>query len=308
MAGAGRTLGRHPLSRRRARSGLGFVAPFVVMFVLFLVVPIGYSIYQSFIGVERSGPLGLGETTSVFVGFDNYVRALSDGNFIGSFRRVVLFGLVQVPIMIALATTLALLLDSASARGVRFFRASYFMPYGVPGVIASILWGFMYVPGISPLVDVLGAVGIDVNFLDRSTAMWSIGNILVWQFAGYNMLVIVAQLHSVNREIYESARVDGATGWQVVRHIKLPLIRPALVLTTVFSIIGTIQMFAEPEVLRPISTGITSNYTPNMNAFSQAFDNNNYGLAAAQAVIIAAVACVLAFTFLGVANRRGRRR
>lgn len=276
------------------------------MFALFLVVPIAYAIYQSLIGIERSGPLGLGEVRTVFVGLDNYTRALGDDGFVGSFRRVVLFGIVQVPVMIALATSLALLLDSASARGVKFFRATYFLPYGVPGVIASILWGFLYVPGISPLVDVLDSVGLEVDFLAGTTTLWSIANILIWQFAGYNMLVIVAQLHSINRDLYEAAHVDGASAWQVVRHIKLPLLRPALVLTAVFSIIGTLQLFAEPLVLRPLSTSISSDYTPNMSAYNQAFDGNNYGLAAAEAVIIALVAFVLSFGFLGIVNRRRR--
>lgn len=282
------------------------MTPFLAMFTLFLLVPIGYAVYQSFTGVQRTGPIGLSKVSTVFVGFDNYARALGDDNFISSFQRVVLFGIVQVPVMITLATVLALLLDSASARGVRFFRIAYFLPYGVPGVLASILWGFLYVPGISPLVKMLSGIGIDIDFLGGNTTLWSIANILIWQFAGYNMLIVVAQLHSINRDVYEAARVDGASGWQLVRHIKLPLLRPALVLTTVFSIIGTLQLFAEPLVLRPISTAITSSFTPNMSAYSQAFGNSNYGLAAAESVIIALVAFVLSFGFLRFANRRRR--
>jgi len=128
--------------------------------------------------------------------------------------------------------------------------------------------------------------------------LWSIVNIVTWEFAGYNMLVIIAQLQSIDASLYESAAIDGASGWKVARHIKLPLIRPALVLTTVFSIIGTLQLFSEPMILSPIATGITSHFTPNMSAYSEAFVNNNYHLAAAKAVLIALTALVLSFGFL----------
>lgn len=292
--------------RRRSLAPLGFLAPFVVLFALFFVVPIGYAVYQSLVAVRRSGPLGLGGTHEVFAGLDNYARALSDQAFTDSILRVLLFAVVQVPVMIVLATALALLLDSASARGVRFFRTAYFLPYGVPGVIASILWGFLYVPGVSPILDVTGALGLHVDLLGRSTVLWSIANIVTWEFAGYNMLVIVAQLKSIPGDLYEAARIDGAGGWQVVRYVKLPMLRPAIVLTTVFTIIGTLQLFAEPLILKPVSTSISSTYTPNLSAYNEAFVHNNYNLAAAESVLLALAACVLSFGFLRLVSRGER--
>ncbi|WP_454050580.1 carbohydrate ABC transporter permease [Cellulomonas sp. Marseille-Q8402] len=292
-------------SKRRGRAAAGFLAPFFVLYVAVFLLPIGYAIYQSLLTTVRTGPLGMGGSERVFAGLANYQAALSDSAFVDSLVRVGVFGLVQVPVMIGLATALALLLDSASARAVRFFRSAYFLPYGVPGVIASILWGFLYVPGVSPIVDVLGSLGIDVNFLGGSTVLWSILNIVTWQFAGYNVLIIVAQLKSVDADLYEAARIDGANAWQIVRRIKLPLIRPALVLTSVFTIIGSLQLFAEPLVLRPVSNAISMSYTPNLAAYTQAFVNNNYSLAAAQAVILALVACVLSFGFLKLVGRKG---
>ena len=283
------------------------LAPFATLFALFFVAPILYAMYQSTRKVDYFGAGGLGGRREVFAGLENYRTALTDGAFLDSLQRVLLFGVVQVPLMIALATTLALLLESGAARGARFFRAAYFLPYGVPGVIASILWGFLYVPGISPIVSVLGEVGLDVNFLGSGAVLWSIVNIVTWEFAGYNMLVIVAQLQSIDGSLYESAHMDGATGWQMARYIKLPLVRPALVLTTVFSIIGTLQLFSEPLILKTISTGITSDFTPNMSAYSEAFVNNNYHLAAAQSVIVAVIALVLSFGFLRIVKRRADR-
>jgi multiple sugar transport system permease protein len=293
-------------TRRSDRAAAaGFLAPFVLLFAAFFVLPIGYAVYQSLLKVERSGPLGLGGSSTVFAGLSNYRAALTDSTFLDSITRVLLFAAVQVPVMIALATVLALLLDAAAARGVRFFRSAYFLPYGVPGVIASILWGFLYVPGVSPIVDLLGSAGLTVNLLDSGSVLWAIANIVTWEFAGYNMLVIVAQLKSINSDLYEAARIDGADAWQVIRYVKLPLVRPAIVLTTVFTIIGTLQLFAEPLVLRPTSTAINTSYTPNLAAYTQAFVNNNYSLAAAQSVILAVAACVLSFGFLRLVGRKG---
>ncbi|MGP3924154.1 carbohydrate ABC transporter permease [Streptomyces sp. 8N616] len=292
---------------RNARAATGFLLPFLALFLLCFIAPIGYAIYQSLLKTERSGPLGLGGAAQeVFAGLDNYAHALQDSTFTSGFGRVLLFGAVQIPVMLALATTLALLLEAASARWVGLFRTAFFLPYGVPGVIASILWGFLYVPGISPFVEMGKSVGWDLDFLSSGTVLWSIANIVTWQYAGYNMLVLVAQLKAVPGELYEAARIDGASAWQVARHIKLPLIRPALVLTTVFSIIGTLQLFAEPLVLQPLSNAINSGYTPNLAAYNEAFKGNNQNIAAAEAVLLALVACALSFGFLRMVGRRGR--
>jgi multiple sugar transport system permease protein len=117
------------------------------------------------------------------------------------------------------------------------------------------------------------------------------------------MLVIVAQLKSIDPDLFEAAAIDGASAWQVVLRIKLPLIRPAVVLTTVFTIIGTIQLFGEPLILRPLTGSITSTYTPNLAAYNEAFNNNNYNLAAAESVLLALVACAFSFGFLKLVNR-----
>jgi multiple sugar transport system permease protein len=294
---------------RSARAAAGFLLPFLALFLLCFIAPIGYALYESLLKVERTGALGLGgETREVWAGLSNYTHALEDDRFTAGFGRVLLFGAVQIPVMIVLATGLALLLEAASARWVGFFRTAFFLPYGVPGVIASILWGFLYVPGISPLVEMAHSAGWDVDFLSRGTVLWSIANIVTWQFTGYNMLVLIAQLKAVPGELYEAARIDGARAWQIAWHIKLPLIRPALVLTTVFSIIGTLQLFAEPKVLKPLSNSIDSGYTPNLAAYNEAFTSNNQHIAAAEAVLLALVACVLSFGFLRLVGQRGPRR
>ncbi len=295
------------LPARQRRAVLALTAPFFAFFLLAFVAPICYAIYESLLKVNRSGPLGLGGSSLEFAGLSNYSLALRQSDFLQSFGRVLLFGVVQVPVMIVLATALALLLEMLSARWAGFFRAVYFLPYGVPGVIASLLWGFLYVPGVSPIVSLIHDMGINVNFLGYHTILWSIANIAVWEFAGYNMLIIVAQLKSIPHDLIEAARVDGAGIWRIDWHVRLPLIKPALTLTLVFSIIGTLQLFTEPQVLMTYTGYITTNYTPNLSAYNQSFTNNNTNLASAEAVILALVAAVLSFGFLKLVTRRSNR-
>lgn len=285
------------------RAWVFFVLPFAVPFALFYLAPIGYAIVQSFLATERSGGI-FGESRTVFTGFDQYVRVFTDPVFLEGVGRMLLFGVVQVPIMLALALGLALLLDSTVARFKRFFRIAYFLPYGIPGVIAAIMWGFLYSPQLSPIVDLFDAVGPRPDFLGSGAILWSIANIVTWTYTGYNMLIIFAALQAVPTELSEAAYMDGAGAWRIAWSIKIPLVRPALILTAVFSIIGTLQLFTEPIVLRAISTNVTSGYTPNLLAFSIA-SGNNYPLAAATSVVLALGTFVLSFGFFRFAQRKG---
>jgi len=282
------------------------LAPFLALFVLTFLLPIVVAIGSSFTTVTRSGVFGEKGVTTQFAWFANYAQALGNPNFIASIGRMLLFGVVQVTVMIALCTVLALLLESASVRWPGLFRAVYFLPYGIPGVIATILWSFLYVPGLSPLVDLGSAFGLQLDFLGPNTVLWSIANIVTWTYTGYNMMIIIAQLKSIPTEVYEAAKVDGAGPFRVARSIQLPLIRPALTLTIVFSIIGTLQLFAEPQVLQSVAPAIDSEYTPNLSAYTTAFAYNDYNVAAAQSVLIALVAFLLSFAFLRLSNRRSR--
>ncbi|MDN5900960.1 MAG: sugar ABC transporter permease [Brachybacterium sp.] len=284
------------------------LAPFLVVFLGTMIVPIIMAIGYSFSSVERHGLLGENGITNSFAGFENYLKALSNANFVESIGRMVLFGVVQVTVMIVAAVILALLLESASAKWPGFFRASYFLPYGIPGVIATILWSFLYIPGLSPIVDVLELVGLPIDFLGPNMVLWSIANIVTWTYTGYNMLIIIAQLKAIPGELYEAAKIDGAGSIRVATSIQLPLIRPAVMLTVIFSIIGTLQLFAEPRLMQKMSAGITSEYTPNMSAYAFAFQYNDIGMAAAQAVIIAVSAFLLSAVALGVSSWMEKRR
>ncbi|HYH30948.1 MAG TPA: sugar ABC transporter permease [Pseudonocardia sp.] len=293
--------------RTQTRAAWLLLAPFLALFALTFVVPIIAAVGQSFTTIDRAGLFGEDGVTSEFAGFANYARALADSGFVDSVGRMLLFGVVQVPVMIVLCTALALLLESASARWPQFFRGAYFMPYGVPGVIATIMWSFFYVPGLSPLLDITQALGLRIDPLGPEMVLWSIANIVTWTYTGYNMLIVIAQLKAIPTEVYEAARIDGAGPWRLAWSVQLPLIRPALVLTTVFSIIGTLQLFTEPKLLQTVAPSIDTSYTPNLSAYTNAFAFNEYGIAAAQAVLIALAAFVLSYAFLTVTSRTSRR-
>lgn len=288
-------LGRDPIKHKRAI--LGFLAPFGVLFALFYLVPVGYAIYQSFLKIQREGAWGVPET--VFGGLAQYKLVLESNEFWSSILRVLLYFIVQVPIMLGLALIFALLLDSTVLKGKKFFRLAFFAPYAVPGVIASIMWGFLYVPSLTPFP----ALTDRIDFLGSGFVLWSIANIVIWVYCGYNMLILYSALQAIPQEIYEAARVDGAGQLRLAWDIKIPIVMPAIILTAVFSIIGTLQLFNEPFVLRTFSGAVTSTYTPNMVVYSTSVVPN-YNLAAAFSVVLALATFILSFVFLKLTQKR----
>lgn len=283
--------------RSQTRTAWWFLAPFIVLFVTVFVVPIISSIYNSFYGLKQSG-LGLGAPETIFIGLANYGDVLTSSVFWSGMGRVLGYAALQIPIMILGALGLALLLDSLAAKHISFFRLSYFLPYAIPGVIAAVVWTYLYQPNLSPLVAGLNAIGINIDFLGTNTVLASMANITTWTFMGYNMLIFLSALQAVPRELYEAARIDGASEWRVVRAIKVPMVQGAAMLAILLSIIGTIQLFNEPAVLKRSATFIDSAYTPMMMAYDQAFGPSaNPGMAAAISVVMAVVAGLLAWIY-----------
>ncbi|MBB2975693.1 multiple sugar transport system permease protein [Microbacterium endophyticum] len=268
-----------------------------MLFLLFYLVPIGYAVWQSLLVVERDGTYGAPQ--EVFGWFAQYALVLQNAPFWESVLRVLLFGVVQVPVMLGLALLFALLLDSPVLKGRKFFRLAFFAPYAVPGVIAAIMWGFLYSPNLSPFTDVTRAI----DFLSPELVLWSIANVVTWVFVGYNMLIIYSALLAIPSEVYEAARLDGAGQIRIAWSIKIPMVAPAIVLTAIFSIIGTLQLLAEPQVFRSFSSAVSSTFTPNMTVYAT---NSipNINLAAAFSVVLALATFVLSFTFLKITQRK----
>jgi multiple sugar transport system permease protein len=296
-------------SRKRTAPRLApyaFVTPAVALYALVLLIPIGYTLYMSVEKTQVSGlGLGAGARRQVFAGLSNYQAALTDAAFLSSLTRVVIYSLILVPVMLGLALLFALLLDAARVRFQRFSRLAIFLPYAVPVVIASLLWGFLYLPTVSPFPAILARVGLSMpNLFATNVALLSVANIGVWGGTGFNMIVMYTALRSVPSELYEAARIDGASQPQIALRIKIPMIAPALVLTGVFSLIATLQVFNEPQVLSPLTNTISPVWMPLMRVYDLAFNNNNTYEAAALSMIIAAVMFTGSFFLLRVSSKR----
>jgi multiple sugar transport system permease protein len=293
---------RHP--RVRSAPYL-FLAPALVLFVVFMLIPIVYAIWLSFQAYHLEGGGILGHRVQVFSGFENYVSVFSSPELAAGFGRLGIYGLIAVPLTLGLALLFALLLDVPAVRAARFSRIAIFIPYAVPGVVAALLWGFMYLPGTSPFSYITEALGFGtIGFLDNPGLFGSLANIAIWGGVGFNMIIIYTSLRGIPSEIYEAARLDGANEVQIALRIKVPLAVPALVLTAIFSLIGTLQLYGEPTTLKPMTNAISQSWVPLMMIYRDAFLTDNLPTAAALSVVLALGTVIVSAIVLRIANRR----
>jgi multiple sugar transport system permease protein len=290
--------------RRRQRiAAYLFITPFFVLFILMMLVPLGYSGYLSTFREQLIGG-------NAFVGLGNYVRALHDEQFLRGVLRVSVFLLVQVPVMLALALVFALVLDSGRLRFASLVRLGIFLPYAIPGVIAALMWGFLYGQDFGPFAQAFRAVGLPApEFLSSDWMLSSIGNIVTWSYTGYNMIIMYSALRAIPKDMYEAARIDGAGELRLAWNIKIPAIRPALLLTLIFSIIGSFQLFTEPQLLKSIApVVVTGDYTPNLYAFTLAFSNSELNYAAAVSFLLGITIMIISYVVQLTTQRRERGR
>lgn len=279
-----------------------FLAPFLIGFSVFMVYPLVYALNLSLYRTRLVGG-------TAFVGLENYGRALQDTNFWEGVRNVLLFGIVQIPVMLTFALIFALVLDSAILRRKTIFRLGNFLPFAVPSVVAALMWGYLYGESFGPIAQIARALQLTPPlFFTISGVIPALANISTWQYTGYNMLILYAALQAIPHELYEAAEVDGASGLQIALKIRIPLIAPALILTGIFSIIGTLQLFNEPNVLNSVApTVLNTHFTPNLYVYSLAFRSQQFDYSAAMAFTLAIVTGVLASVFLFVTRRSGGR-
>ena len=289
-------------SQQRKRSVIGwmFIAPFAVVFLVFLVAPLGYALYLSL----YSKGLATGTT---FTGLDNYVKAFTDPAFLSGVWFVVRFDVVLIPVQMAVSLAVALVLDAITTRFARFARLMIFLPYAIPAVIGALMWGFLYSPNFGPLQQIFGVFGAQAPFLlSPDNIFGGLMNVVTWQWAGYYMIIIYAALQGIDPSLYEAARIDGANSWQVALRIKVPLVTSALVLILVFALIGTLQFFTEPQILALVSNGtITPDFTPNIYAYTQAFSYANFNYASAISFALGIVVFIAVYIFLFFTRKRG---
>ena len=285
---------------RQSLTGWLFMIPFLIVVLAFLIAPLGYALYLS----TQADTLVGGQE---FVGFENYVFSLTDPIFLEGVKRVFIFGLIQIPIMLFLSTVGALVIDVINTRLSRAFRLIAFMPYAVPGVVAALMWGFLYSESFGPFVGIAESLGAkDFNFFSLKVFIYSISNIVTWAWTGYNMIIIYSALQGLSREVYEAAIVDGATQVQIALRVKLPAIKNAILLTTIFAIIGTMQIFTEPRILARYTNAVSNGYTPNIYSFNLAFAQSQFNYAAAVSFTLALVVFVVTSIVLAATRRKGR--
>src|SRR5580692_52341 len=285
---------------RRDRRGVWFVAPFLLGFVLFMLVPLGYAIYTSLYTYRI-----IGGTT--FTGAANYTQALQSGQFWSGVIRVIIFAAIQIPVMLAIAFFFATIFDLGVARFGAAFRTIFFIPFAVPAVVGAVMWSFLLEPQFGPFTRLAGALGFSgTNFFSPSLLLPIIIVIVIWEWTGYNMMILYTALKSVPRDVVEAAILDDTPLWKIIVRIKLPLVRSAIVMLVFLNTIGALQLFTEPLILSYFETGSVSiNYTPTLYIFNTAIAGDQTNLAAAGAVILGLVIVVISTASLLFRRRRG---
>ncbi|MGH3278817.1 MAG: carbohydrate ABC transporter permease [Trebonia sp.] len=285
---------------RRDRRGGWFVAPFLLGFLLFMVVPLGYAVYTSLYTYKIIGGTS-------FTGASNYTQTLQSWEFWSGVVRVIVFGAIQIPIMLAIAFFFACVFDLGVAKYGTFFRTVFFIPFAVPAVVGAVMWSFLLEPQFGPFTRLATALGFGgTNYFSPSLLLPSIIVIVIWEWTGYNMTILYTALKSVPRDVVEAAILDGAPLWRIILRVKLPMVRPAIVMLVFLNMIGALQLFTEPQILENFQQGAVSvNYTPSYYIWNTAIAANQTNLAAAMAVILAVI--IVAVSALSLLARSGRR-
>jgi lactose/L-arabinose transport system permease protein len=296
---AGLIRGRRLRRLWRYRWPLAFVSPFFVLFAIFSVYPIAYSLWLSF----RDWSL-VGEAKNV--GLDNFRALFHDDLFWQSMLNCVLLFFVYVPLMTFLAVVLASLLNSRYLRLQGFWRAVIFMPNIMASTVAAAFTFQLMLDTNNGYANrLLGFVGVSpVPWLDDVWwARISVGLLMFWAWLGFNMLVMLAGLQAIPPELVESARVDGAGPVQIFRRITVPLLRPQIIFSLTLSIIGTFQLFTEPYIL----TGggpANATETPVLEIWRNTFSFLRVGYAAAMSYVFLAAIVAITLLYFFLVNRR----
>jgi lactose/L-arabinose transport system permease protein len=274
-----------------------FVAPFFLLFAAFILYPILYSAALSF-GQFSGGRI-------IFTGLDNYKRLLADGLFLKSLLNTGLILVVQVPIMIGLATVIASVIDSdfLGRRRKAFFRLAFFLPVAIDLVTYSVVFSLIFSEQYGIVNQALGFVGLD-GIPWRSDPFWARVLIMValtWRWTGYNAVILLSGLQNIPKDLYDAASVDGAGSVVRFLRITVPLLRPVILFCTVLGTIGTLQLFTEPYILTsggPANATLTSFYY----IYDTGFARFDFGLAAAGTYVLSAIVAVMSYAQLKLAR------
>jgi multiple sugar transport system permease protein len=278
-------------AKRQAATAWLFLLPAVVFFMVLFFVPIASQLYTSLYG---------GANSDVFVGFDNFSRALSDPNVISSFMTTIAYAVGSLVVGIVLGLVLAVILNQALP-GRALFRALLLIPYLTSIAIVGLMWRNMLDPQVGILNRVLDMVGLPgQNWLNTAPLAVIIG-ITVWSSVGYTMVLFLAGLQGIPEVYYEAARVDGASPWRRFFSITLPLLAPTTAFVSIVGVIAALQQFALPYIVTGGGPGnATSLYA--FRVFNVAFNDSDFGYASALSFLLLIVILVLSLVQLRVSR------
>jgi multiple sugar transport system permease protein len=278
---------------REAAAAWILVLPFILLFLAFTAGPVLGSFGMSFTDMRQRDlrtPFAVNG-----VGFDNYVKALSDETFQKAAFNTAYFVILGVPLTLVVALAAAVLLDRGVKRFQALFKVGYYLPVVTSIVAIAVIWRFVLAPDSGLLNTALGWVGIDgPNWLASKTwAMPSLIAMAVWRNFGAAMIIFLAGLQGIPQSVEEAGQIDGAGPWQRFRFLILPLLRPTILFTSVVTGIGYLQFFEEPFVM---TQGGPLNSTLSVSMYTyQQFGFGNYGLATSMAYILFVVIAVITF-------------
>lgn len=274
-----------------------FMGPGLILLALFTFWPIIYSVPLAFTNYSV-----IGETS--FVGFENFKRAFSDVNFIASIKNSLLY-MIIVPFIQILAILMAILVNRKIA-GIKFFRAAFYIPVVTSMVAVSIIWGWL-MSSNGVLNYILLSVGIlneKINWLsDKDTALWALMFITLWKGLGYYMMIYLAGLQAVPTDCIEAAKIDGASNFQVIRKITIPLLKPYVFFCTLISLMSAIRVFDEVFVLTSGGPG-NETLTSSLYIYQQGFEVFEFGYSSALGLIISFIIMFFSI-FIFLFNKKG---
>ncbi|PZD94300.1 sugar ABC transporter permease [Paenibacillus sambharensis] len=276
---------------------LVFTGPATVVFAVIVILPFIMGMYYSF--TDWNGVSG----SISFVGLDNFKALWSDAGFKNSFDFTVRFTIVAVVLTNLMGFILALLLTQG-LKLRNMLRTLFFLPNVIGGLLLGFIWQFIFIKGFSAIGDLTGLSFFNLPWLgDEQTAFWGVVIVSVWNGAGYLMIIYIAALINVPKDLSEAASIDGATAWQRLRHITVPLIMPAVTICLFLALSWSFKTF---DVILSLTKGGPYNSTQSvaLNIYLEAFQNNRYGLGTAKALVFFIVVALITTLQVWLTKRR----
>ncbi|GIG64170.1 carbohydrate ABC transporter permease [Phytomonospora endophytica] len=294
--------GRRAARLRRAVTGWGFVSPFTILFAVFMAGPVLISLAMSFTDMRSADvrdPLGVN-----FVGLDQYAKVFGDPLFLKASGNTAFFVLVGVPLTMAAGLAVALGLNSGLTRFKTVFRVGYYLPVVTSIVAVSVVWRFLLQPDTGLVNGLLGLVGVDgPNWLDdENLSLPSLVVMAAWRNLGFQMVIFLAGLQAIPANLYEAARLDGASRRQQFRHVTLPMLRPTMLFVAVITTISYLQFFEESYVMTQ-GGPLNSTLSVSFHVFKQ-FGFGNYGYASAMSYVLFVAIVALSLLWFRLLKRK----